>query len=158
MHHRRRLHARSGRGVRRLAGLTAGTGYSQLDVVKVSGVGGVASLDGALDITKSASFSLAVGDVFTIMEFASSTGNFATFDYNDASCSFAGGVLGCANGVEFTELFAPGDTMLNLVVDNVGVAPAIPEPSTWAMMILGFAGVGFVGYRRAKKGRAMLAA
>jgi hypothetical protein len=23
-----------------------------------------------------------------------------------------------------------------------------PEPSTWAMMILGFAGIGFMGYRR----------
>jgi hypothetical protein len=25
---------------------------------------------------------------------------------------------------------------------------AVPEPSTWAMMILGFAGIGFVAYRR----------
>ncbi len=24
----------------------------------------------------------------------------------------------------------------------------VPEPSTWAMMLLGFAGLGFVGYRR----------
>jgi WD40 repeat protein len=30
-------------------------------------------------------------------------------------------------------------------VDNVSV---VPEPSTWAMMILGFAGVGFMAYRR----------
>jgi hypothetical protein len=28
------------------------------------------------------------------------------------------------------------------------VAPAVPEPSTWAMMILGFAGLGFMAYRR----------
>jgi hypothetical protein len=28
------------------------------------------------------------------------------------------------------------------------LAPAIPEPSTWAMMILGFAAVGFLAYRR----------
>jgi hypothetical protein len=27
---------------------------------------------------------------------------------------------------------------------------AIPEPSTWAMMLIGFAGLGFAGYRRAK--------
>lgn len=27
-------------------------------------------------------------------------------------------------------------------------APAVPEPSTWAMMILGFLGVGFMAYRR----------
>jgi hypothetical protein len=25
---------------------------------------------------------------------------------------------------------------------------AVPEPSTWAMMILGFASVGFMAYRR----------
>jgi hypothetical protein len=28
---------------------------------------------------------------------------------------------------------------------------AIPEPSTWAMMILGFAGIGFMAYRRKSK-------
>jgi len=28
---------------------------------------------------------------------------------------------------------------------------AVPEPSTWAMMILGFAGVGFIAYRRSRK-------
>ena len=27
----------------------------------------------------------------------------------------------------------------------------VPEPSTWAMMILGFAGLGFAGYRRARR-------
>jgi hypothetical protein len=31
----------------------------------------------------------------------------------------------------------------------VGGGEPIPEPSTWAMMLLGFAGLGFVGYRRA---------
>jgi hypothetical protein len=30
------------------------------------------------------------------------------------------------------------------------VAPAVPEPSTWAMMILGFAGIGAMTYRRRK--------
>ena len=29
-----------------------------------------------------------------------------------------------------------------------GVASAVPEPSTWAMMILGFFGVGYMAYRR----------
>jgi hypothetical protein len=31
------------------------------------------------------------------------------------------------------------------------VVAGVPEPSTWAMMILGFAGIGFVGYRRSPK-------
>lgn len=33
------------------------------------------------------------------------------------------------------------------VIGEVSIA-AVPEPSTWAMVILGFAGVGFVAYRR----------
>jgi hypothetical protein len=31
------------------------------------------------------------------------------------------------------------------------VQPGVPEPSTWAMMILGFASVGFMAYRRKSK-------
>jgi hypothetical protein len=31
------------------------------------------------------------------------------------------------------------------------LASAVPEPSTWAMMILGFAGIGFMAYRRKLK-------
>ena len=30
----------------------------------------------------------------------------------------------------------------------------VPEPSTWALMILGFAGVGFMAYRRKDQGLA----
>jgi hypothetical protein len=32
-------------------------------------------------------------------------------------------------------------------------AGAVPEPSTWAMMLLGFAGIGFVAYRRQRRRR-----
>lgn len=39
---------------------------------------------------------------------------------------------------------------VDFIIDNVSIA-AIPEPSTWAMMMLGFAGVGFVAYRRKAK-------
>lgn len=34
----------------------------------------------------------------------------------------------------------------------IGVVEAIPEPSTWAMLILGFAGLGFLAYRRKQQG------
>jgi hypothetical protein len=29
----------------------------------------------------------------------------------------------------------------------------VPEPSTWAMMLLGFAGLGFLGYRQTRKAK-----
>lgn len=53
--------------------------------------------------------------------------------------------------LKFTET-GPSDQQGNLL-DNV-VLTAVPEPSTWAMMILGFFGVGFVAYRR-KSGAAL---
>ncbi|WP_426413300.1 hypothetical protein [Bradyrhizobium ganzhouense] len=34
--------------------------------------------------------------------------------------------------------------------DNVALAGAVPEVSTWAMMILGFVGLGFLGYRKSR--------
>ncbi len=36
-------------------------------------------------------------------------------------------------------------------IGNAPLVTAVPEPSTWAMMILGFAGVGFMTYRRRKQ-------
>jgi hypothetical protein len=41
---------------------------------------------------------------------------------------------------------------------QIAVNPAVPEPSTWAMMLIGFAGLGFAGYRRTKRNRASLTA
>jgi PEP-CTERM motif len=45
-----------------------------------------------------------------------------------------------------------------IVVDPIGTpgggvpsaATAVPEPSTWAMLLLGFAGLGYAGFRRSK--------
>jgi PEP-CTERM motif len=39
-----------------------------------------------------------------------------------------------------------GSTVISLTVS------AVPEPSTWAMMLLGFAGLGFMAYRRKQNG------
>ena len=41
-----------------------------------------------------------------------------------------------------------------ILLDDVNVA-AVPEPATWAMMILGFLGIGFIGYRRKFSGPAL---
>jgi len=35
------------------------------------------------------------------------------------------------------------------------MAAAVPEPSTWAMMLLGFAGVGYMTYRRKRQAAAL---
>jgi hypothetical protein len=54
-----------------------------------------------------------------------------------------------------TLLVANADPGIQLLTPNdfvAGVPGGVPEPSTWAMMLLGFAGLGFVGYRRAMLG------
>jgi uncharacterized membrane protein len=57
----------------------------------------------------------------------------------------------------------PGDTFsvargindLGLVVGDSGFPSiSVPEPATWGMMLLGFAGLALAGYRRAKAGHA----
>jgi hypothetical protein len=63
--------------------------------------------------------------------------------------------------------FITGANTLTFTVENIGLSggnptgldvdfltsnvSAVPEPATWLMMILGFAGVGFLGYRRQTK-------
>jgi hypothetical protein len=40
---------------------------------------------------------------------------------------------------------------------GTGLIPSIPESSTWAMMLLGFVGLGYAGYRRSRVARKLLA-
>jgi small ligand-binding sensory domain FIST len=49
-----------------------------------------------------------------------------------------------------TQVIVDGTLVSKTVTGNVAIAAvtAVPEPSTWAMMILGFAGIGFMAYRR----------
>jgi hypothetical protein len=49
---------------------------------------------------------------------------------------------------------APADLLFKINDVQVG---GVPEPSTWAMMLLGFAGIVFMGYRRKSKPALMAA-
>jgi hypothetical protein len=41
-------------------------------------------------------------------------------------------------------------------IAGTGTLSSVPEPSTWAMMLIGFAGLGYAGYRKTKGARAAL--
>jgi hypothetical protein len=83
------------------------------------------------------------------------TGNGLTATLTQLSFSFAAG-----NDFKISQpgaLFELTPTHAELDVGGSGtgsraastiVASAVPEPSTWAMMILGFVGIGFMAYRR----------
>ena len=62
------------------------------------------------------------------------------------------------NGSEYSsESSFSADYLTRSLNDQGGSVGAVPEPSTWAMMILGFAGVGFMAYRRKSKPALMAA-
>jgi hypothetical protein len=58
------------------------------------------------------------------------------------------GVQGAGHLGVVGDIFSDEAPVVTLVSS---ITTAVPEPSTWAMMILGFAGVGFMAYRRKAK-------
>jgi hypothetical protein len=46
------------------------------------------------------------------------------------------------------DLFSDNSGALRVQVDGSTAVSSVPETSTWAMMLLGFASVGFIGFRR----------
>jgi PEP-CTERM motif len=64
-------------------------------------------------------------------------------------------------GYASSECGGPGFCDINVEILGQGTiaeVAAVPEPSTWAMMILGFGGLGFMAYRRKQAGPALSAA
>jgi hypothetical protein len=66
---------------------------------------------------------------------------------------------GSADLEAFREYLQPIEASFILNPTDVPPLPpivfaAIPEPSIWAMLLIGFAGLGFAGYRRARQKRA----
>lgn len=62
---------------------------------------------------------------------------------------------GWYNGSKWTNPEGGTSTLKILADFTFQAAPPVPEPSTWAMMILGFGGVGFMAYRRKRNGSAL---
>jgi hypothetical protein len=110
----------------------------------------------AADIT---SFGLSTSVLGTPAEFTSpsstATGNGLTATATELSFNFASGdtfeITGAGGSFELTtgqaELHA-GNSGTGGRNESTILASAVPEPSTWAMMILGFCGLGFMAYRR----------
>jgi hypothetical protein len=72
-----------------------------------------------------------------------------TLSNGDVVDVFSNGVGFGPPGAVFGVVVATSAESLDYVED--GVTATAPEPSTWAMMLVGFAGLGFVGHRRLRK-------
>jgi hypothetical protein len=95
------------------------------------------------------------------------TGVSRSFDGDQISFSFAG-LTGDSGALQlFTNatlyldpiatLTDGSGEVLSFDVAGPTLAAAVPEPSTWAMIILGFASIGFMAYRRKSKPALMAA-
>jgi hypothetical protein len=59
--------------------------------------------------------------------------------------------------IDVSDLLSPGASAEGFTALFQTKVSAVPEPSTWAMLLLGFAGLGFVGYRKARPAGALAA-
>jgi PEP-CTERM motif len=57
------------------------------------------------------------------------------------------------SGVQSVSIYNPYSNEWDVSAANIYVSSGAPEPSTWAMMLLGFAGLGYASYRHARKAR-----
>jgi hypothetical protein len=131
------------------------------------GVSGATSLGGGLGVDLLNGFTLAAGDSFGVMTFGGVGGDFGSLSLDDVACSkHATDVWSCSNlaGLYIDEVFASKSLALDVVSSGMdpglgrmdflshGLASsAAPEPSTWAMMLLGFlslSGLRLRGRRR----------
>lgn len=98
----------------------------------------------------SASASVSVGSLFAIV--SHDTGDTSNLDWRPYSGTFT--ATGSTTRLTFTNL--TGGVNEGVLLDAVSVAP-VPEPATWAMMLLGFGGIGFAMRRKGRQGLAQLA-
>lgn len=105
--------------------------------------------------------------LFEIMDFVAPLGVIGNI-YHNNSLLFSQGIAGAATASTFTPggsavfsglVSLDASDTLSFVVNNGGSftydstglvlsIASVPEPSTWAMLLLGFAGVGYLGWRQ----------
>jgi len=130
--------------------------------------GGLFTVEADFSLTKSASASISTTISVTSM------GDYTpgTLELYDVTTSSIVQTLGLTFGgsawtASFADKLAPGsyqvfvtgtDNRSSLGVGGTVTTSGVPEPSTWAMMALGFAGLGYGAFRQRKTKISMLAA
>jgi hypothetical protein len=129
----------------------ANTALGGLDLYRYQTIGtGISNIDSTPSYNPStfaiAGFSVDGGktgiELFNQAGFGSAYGDFSN---DNPGCLIQSAFYSCATPVYSTA------SPEFLMMESLGFDPvtnAVPEPSTWAMMILGFAGIGFMAYRR----------
>jgi hypothetical protein len=122
-----------------MAGIDAGTGSMTFSFsTPVSAVGGFINYSPG---TSPFFPTIAVYYNSTLLEFDS-------LSFSTGGGTNTGFFYGFSESTPITSFVLSGDF---IGLTNLTFASPVPEPSTWAMMILGFAGIGFMAYRRKSK-------
>jgi PEP-CTERM motif len=150
-------------GVLTITGNLTDTQPSELDILLGTQssqlvVDGTASLLGNLDVDLVDGFSLSSGETFDIAGTGGGlTNDLTSLSLDGVACGADGGGFKC-NGGAFFDIFSwsivPGTTIGGLNPEDLMLSVTVtqvPEPSTWAMMLAGFAGLGFLSYRASRK-------
>jgi hypothetical protein len=81
-------------------------------------------------------------------DFGTITGHDAGLQTGAPNFTFGGSSV---KSVEFMfQSGSPANVQPTFEVDNIAIN-AVPEPATWTMIILGFLGLGFLGYRKSSR-------
>ena len=123
----------------------------------VAGSSLAAAMNAALALELSGKAGVSTFDIFGLgTSIAANPAKFGLVNVTDACGAPSNGCD--AATAEYWDGIHPTTTAHLLIADAFVAVATVPEPSTWAMMILGFAGIGFMAYRRSRKSMMALTA
>jgi hypothetical protein len=82
--------------------------------------------------------------------------NYPPTVYEEEVFSFDLPSLGVEDGIYIPSIFQDSTYSYNVGTPGVWTITGVPEPSTWAMLLMGFAGLGFAAHRKTIKERLVL--
>lgn len=124
-----------------LGGLSRGSQFDGIDAT------GIVNVAGTLSVARINGYSPNTGDAFVLVNRAGGSGTFIGLNEGDSFHGTDGGLYVISyQGINYmTNQLATGADGFSIVI------AAVPEPTTWVLMVLGLTGGSWFGYRRLRQ-------